>query len=457
MTLSHSTVTDLFTDIASTIRSKTGSNSPIVADAFPTAINAINVMTDIDRANLGIFKGQYKYIDLSNTMSVPTEGSYCSVTQGWCDSLTNVASGAFMNRLFKNGSWTFTNVSQINNFGFCNTGIVAGDYGYVNFNFPSCKIIGIRAFSRNDILTINASRCTTIGTEAFYMCSRLTSISFPACTNIENYAFQNCSVLTSVNFSACTSIGNSAFQNCSSLATASFPACTIIKPYAFYRCQLLTSISFPACISIGSYAFASCYSLTTANLPSCTSIGSSAFALCSALSSISFPTCSVIDNYGFYKCISLVEANFPSCIKMSDLAFNNDTSLISVSFPNCTTIGTYVFASCYSLADVYLPVCKSIGQYTFGYCSQLSTVSFPSCTYIGPQAFQRCFNLLSLYLMGSSLCSLAGKDAFTSTPISDYTTSTGGVYGSIYVPASLLASYKAATNWVTYSSRFVGV
>ena len=91
MTLSHSTVTDLFTDIASTIRSKTGSNSPIVADAFPTAINAINVMTDIDKANLGIFKGQYWYINFSDTMSVPSTGNNCSVTQEWCDSFSTIA------------------------------------------------------------------------------------------------------------------------------------------------------------------------------------------------------------------------------------------------------------------------------------------------------------------------------------------------------------------------------
>ena len=91
MTLSHSTVTDLFTDIASTIRSKTGSNSPIVADAFPTAINAINVMTDIDKANLGIFKGQYWYINFSDTMSLPSIGNNCSVTQEWCDSFSTIA------------------------------------------------------------------------------------------------------------------------------------------------------------------------------------------------------------------------------------------------------------------------------------------------------------------------------------------------------------------------------
>ena len=446
MTLSHSTVTDLFTDIASTIRSKTGSNSPIVADAFPTAINAINVMTDIDRATLGIFKGQYKYIDLSNTMSVPTEGSYCSVTQGWCDSLTNVASGAFMNRLFKNGSWTFTNVSQINNFGFCNTGVVAGDYGDVNFNFPSCKIIGIGAFSRNDILTINASRCTTIGTEAFYMCSRLTSISFPACTSIENYAFQGCSSLTSVNFSACTSIGGSAFTSCPSLATASFSACTIIKPYAFYMCSRLTSISFPACISIGSYAFASCSALSIADFPSCTTISASAFYSCVSLTSISFPACTSIGQYAFQRCLPLTTASFPVCISVGGGAFQSCSALTSVNFSSCTSIGSYAFQGCSALTSVNFPACTIIGGFVFYSCYSLTTASFPACTVIDTSAFYRCYNLLSLYLLGSSLCSLGGTGAFTSTPIGGYTTSTGGVYGSIYVPSSLLASYKTATN-----------
>jgi hypothetical protein len=47
------------------------------------------------------------------------------------------------------------------------------------------------------------------------------------------------------------------------------------------------------------------------------------------------------------------------------------------------------------------------------------------------------------------------SDAFRSTPIAGYTDS-AGKYGSIYVPASLLASYKTATNWTYFSSRFVG-
>jgi hypothetical protein len=59
--------------------------------------------------------------------------------------------------------------------------------------------------------------------------------------------------------------------------------------------------------------------------------------------------------------------------------------------------------------------------------------------------------------MGSSIPSLAYTNAFYSTPIAGYTASTGGVYGSIYVPASMLESYKTANNWSYFSDRFVGV
>jgi len=65
--------------------------------------------------------------------------------------------------------------------------------------------------------------------------------------------------------------------------------------------------------------------------------------------------------------------------------------------------------------------------------------------------------LLSLYILLSSVCVLAKSNAFNSTPIAGYTTNTEGVYGSIYVPASLLSDYKAANNWSYFSSRFVGI
>jgi hypothetical protein len=71
--------------------------------------------------------------------------------------------------------------------------------------------------------------------------------------------------------------------------------------------------------------------------------------------------------------------------------------------------------------------------------------------------FNSCFNLLSLYILTSAVPTLGASSTFVSTPISNYTTSTGGVHGSIYVKASLLASFKAATRWSAYSARMVGL
>ena len=98
---------------------------------------------------------------------------------------------------------------------------------------------------------------------------------------------------------------------------------------------------------------------------------------------------------------------------------------------------------------------ETIGNCAFAYCSRLTSVSFPACTSIGSYAFRSCFNLISLTLGAPSVCSLPYSNAFVSTPIGGYSAS-AGQYGSIFVPASLLASYKSAKNWSYFSSRFGG-
>ena len=204
---------------------------------------------------------------------------------------------------------------------------------------------------------------------------------------------------------------------------------------AFAYCPKLTTVSFPSCLTVGSSAFTNCSSLTTVSFPACTGIGSNAFANCSKLTVVNFPSCTSIYPSAFYNCISITTAEFQSCV----------------------TVGSNAFSKCSSLTTVSFPACKVIGGNAFAYCSKLTTASFPSCTSIAVSAFYRCFNLISLYLLGSSIPSLANSNAFTSTPIAGYTTSTGGVYGSIYVPSSLYSSYKTATNWTYFSSRFVSV
>ena len=171
---------------------------------------------------------------------------------------------------------------------------------------------------------------------------------------------------------------------------------------AFYSCSRLTSVDFPACTSIGSYAFYGCSSLTNVSFPACTSMGSYAFGACSSLTSANFPVCKYIDRYAFNTCSSLTSANFP--------------------------------------------VCKYIGSYAFYGCSRLTNVSFPACTGIGSYAFQSCTSLASIYLGASTVCKLSNSNAFSNTGI-------GPTIGSIFVPSSLVASYKTATNWTYFSNR----
>ena len=83
----------------------------------------------------------------------------------------------------------------------------------------------------------------TIGYEAFYCCSSLTSIVIPnSITDIGYSAFKNCSNLTNI------TIGN---------------GLTSISGYMFLGCTSLTSVTIPESVtSIGSYAFYSCKNIT---------------------------------------------------------------------------------------------------------------------------------------------------------------------------------------------------
>ncbi len=145
------------------------------------------------------------------------------------------------------------------------------------------------------------------------------------------------------------------------------------------------------------------------------------------------------------------------CTSVGTQAFANCTHLVDINMPLCTSLSTSAFNGCKKLVSVDLPACEYISGYAFGYCESLATISFPKCSLISTGAFIYCLNLLSAYFLGSSVPSMPLSTAFASTPISNYTTSTGGVYGSIYVRASLYDAFISATNWTLYSSRIVSL
>ena len=286
----------------------------------------------------------------------------------------------------------------------------------------------------NGTITSFSGSMTQIRAGLFYNCTSLRSVSFPACSYIGQEAFCNCFDLKSISFPACASINMNAFNACSSLKNINFPMCNIINTSAFAYCVALTTINLPECSILGNYAFGSCVALTTINLPECSILGQYAFQSCRALTTVSLPKCTYIDNGGFKEC----------------------SSLTTINLPECSYIGQSAFESCRALTVVSLPKCISTQYRTFASCYSLTTINLPKCSYIGTLAFFNCYNLVSLYLTNSSYVTLDASYAFSSTPIGGYSASAGR-YGSIYVPASMLESYKTMTNWTYFSSRFVGI
>lgn len=266
--------------------------------------------------------------------------------------------------------------------------------------------------------TYENNEVTSIGYYAFAFCSKLTSVNFPNVTVIESSAFTYCSSLSSMSFPNVTSVKGYAFAYCSNLTSVNFPKLTNTESGIFLSCRNLTTAIFSKMDMLGINMFGSCYNLTTISFPSARTIGTSTFAFCSKLSLISFPNVSSIDDRAFYSCLGLT----------------------FVSFPNVRSIGSSAFYNCTSLSTIIL--------------NHSSTLAGAFSSY----AFAKCFNLLSLYLLASKIYYLNNSVyTFSSTPISNYTKSTGGVHGSIFVPSSLYNSYITSAYWSYYSSRFVSL
>lgn len=121
-------------------------------------------------------------------------------------------------------------------------------------------------------------------------------------------------------------------------------------------------------------------------------------------------------------------------------------SLTSLRLPNVISIAANGCYNCSKLAHLYLPLVQTIGAYAFQSCSSLATVDLPSAQQLGAQAFTSCSKLITLILRTNTVCTLSNSNALSKTPIADGA-------GYVYVPSSLVDSYKSATNWTTYVNQ----
>jgi hypothetical protein len=212
-----------------------------------------------------------------------------------------------------------------------------------------------------------------------------------------------------------TSVGTNAFYNCTNLTSVAISTnVTSLGLQSFSDCVNLTNVTIPNGV---------------------TNIGSGAFAWCTSLSSITIPgSVTSIDDFAFYGCTSLKEVYFqgnapeiildPEVLGAEVFAGENPTafflpgatgwdtnfagvptwsSYYATNNGTITIIGYAGFGGAITVpATVYgLPV-TSIGTNAFAYNSSVTSVTIPSSvTNIGDEAFYLCTNLTTFFFQGS--------------------------------------------------------
>ena len=297
------------------------------------------------------------------------------------------------------------------------------------------------------------SVCESIGNNAFYECSSLTSVTIPDnVTSIGDYAFYKCTGLTEIYFNARSmddwNVSNSVFayagQSGVGIKVTIGANVTKIPAYLFAirsdwgsYVPKIVSVEFEegsVCESIGGGAFAYCRSLTSIVMPdSVTSIASSTFAGCSSLTSVTIPdSVTSIASSAFYNCSSLTSVvigdsvtsigddAFRDCYKLVEVVNKSSSITVTKGSSGNGYVGYYALAV-YNSGDTfetklsgdngYLVYTDGEEKILVGYVGAETDLVFPTyITQINRYAFYECTNLTSV-VIGDSVTSI-GDVAF---------------------------------------------
>lgn len=234
---------------------------------------------------------------------------------------------------------------------------------------------------------------------------------------------------------------------------------TAVKPYLFRNSTKLTKFSADYVTTVGDYAFNNICRGTARSveidLPRLLTAGANAFG--NDLNSVPTGMELTLDapalqtaQTSAFSGSALVEAIFPALSSVGDNCFYGSKHLAKLKIDSLVYSARNSFGNCAALTEVYAPLLQTVETYAFASDSALAKIELPAATSIGVNAFNSCTALTTLILSGSTVCALQNTNTFINTPIASGT-------GSIYVPDSLVETYKTATNWATYAAQIKGL
>lgn len=140
-----------------------------------------------------------------------------------------------------------------------------------------------------------------------------------------------------------------------------------------------------------------------------------------------------------------------------------DGTITELYCEEATEMRMYSFYSCTKLEKVYLPLINDIATRAFYDCSNLKVGIFSTAGGINSFSFYGGSSLVSIILgKTTSRCYLYATSAFNNcyhilgTVNATYNPE-GKKDGYIYVPLSLVAEYRVATNWTTYATQIMPI
>lgn len=320
------TLTNFLTDVANSIRSKTGKSEAIDCEDFDTEIESIS-------GGGGDLPNKYVTFTEWNSNGYPTKAKVEGITQI--------------------GSYFFIapNANSVTS-------------KIVNITLPSNTTYLAEACFKylSNLETINLPNgITEIGKEAFYGCTKL-DVQIPSTVEVLGQsAFQDCSSLTASQLpSTLKRINTSTFSGCSNVTFSSLPEGTITYFSAsntFQNCSKITISKYPnnlTSVMNASNTFNGCSSIPKFDYANVTNMGNLNFGYCTSMVSFIGEKVTNIpnnnNNYG---------------------AFKNCTGLKAVWIGNAITsanFGSNAFNGCSSLKRIYIDLPRATVE-AFSYYS----------------------------------------------------------------------------------------